>query len=422
MLAGPAGWNESTRRPTSPRSMVACTCSASSSATTSRRFSLVRRCSASRASGGLRAAGARGHGPGRAVVTSRGTSTAEVAGDAARPRRSAGRRRDRRRQSRSCSTIGPLAGRLSSAGRARAADVHLGANRRRRPRPSTRKHRREALHVGVNLLWLVPGVVGGSEEYTTRLLTARLEDPPDDTDLTLFVLRPFVDAYPDLVAAFPTVICPLSGTVEGDPHCGRSNVAGRAGSPPRRRPDASRRRNDPAAASNAIDADDPRPPTSAATGNFSRTKQAYLRWRLPASARKSRLVVTLTEFTLGTIVEAPRCACRARRDRRPRLHECTRRGTGRRSANDVPTSTGPFFLYPAITYPHKNHWVLLDALAQVVTIPSRRAARADASARADGDGTSKSSRRRSASSETVSAARSHRPRRPRLAVLRMPWR
>ena len=36
------------------------------------------------------------------------------------------------------------------------------------------------LRVGVNLLWLVPGVVGGSEEYTTRLLRGLAADPPDD--------------------------------------------------------------------------------------------------------------------------------------------------------------------------------------------------------------------------------------------------
>ena len=43
------------------------------------------------------------------------------------------------------------------------------------------------LRVGVNLLWLVPGVVGGSEEYSVRLLRAVAEHRPDDLDLVLFV-------------------------------------------------------------------------------------------------------------------------------------------------------------------------------------------------------------------------------------------
>ena len=66
-------------------------------------------------------------------------------------------------------------------------------------------------HVGVNLLWLVPGVVGGSEEYTTRLLAGLAEHPAPDLHLTLFVLEPFVAAHPDLVAAYPTVTLRLDG-------------------------------------------------------------------------------------------------------------------------------------------------------------------------------------------------------------------
>ena len=36
-----------------------------------------------------------------------------------------------------------------------------------------------ARRVGVNLLWLVPGVVGGSEEYTIRALLGLAEQAPD---------------------------------------------------------------------------------------------------------------------------------------------------------------------------------------------------------------------------------------------------
>ena len=55
--------------------------------------------------------------------------------------------------------------------------------------------------VGVNLLWLVPGVVGGSEEYTVGLLTALAESAPPDVELTLFVNDDLAAAHPDLVAA-----------------------------------------------------------------------------------------------------------------------------------------------------------------------------------------------------------------------------
>ena len=36
---------------------------------------------------------------------------------------------------------------------------------------------RPSLRVGVNLLWLLPGVVGGSEDYAVGLLTALADTP-----------------------------------------------------------------------------------------------------------------------------------------------------------------------------------------------------------------------------------------------------
>ena len=51
----------------------------------------------------------------------------------------------------------------------------------------------EVHRVGVNLLWLVPGVVGGSEEYTVRTLDGVLDVAPSDIEVVLFALRPFMD-------------------------------------------------------------------------------------------------------------------------------------------------------------------------------------------------------------------------------------
>lgn len=214
------------------------------------------------------------------------------------------------------------------------------------------------------MLWLVPGVVGGSEEYTTRLLAARLEHPPDDIDLTLFVLRPFVDAYPELVAAYPTVVCPISGSSKAIRIAAEATWL--AVQARRRGVDLMHHaggtipllRSKPS----MLTIHDLQP--LLLPDNFSRAKQAYLRWRLPASARKSRLVATLTEYTMGTIVK--------------RLHVPAERveivSPGYTSAlaeepeghpQEAYDITGPFFLYPAITYPHKNHELLLRAFAAV---------------------------------------------------------
>ena len=69
-----------------------------------------------------------------------------------------------------------------------------------------------AVRVGANLMWLVPGVVGGSEEYSVRLLEAFARHRPDDLELVLFANRGLPPAHPGLVAAYPTVIAPGPGT------------------------------------------------------------------------------------------------------------------------------------------------------------------------------------------------------------------
>jgi alpha-1,3-rhamnosyl/mannosyltransferase len=224
----------------------------------------------------------------------------------------------------------------------------------------------DRLRVGVNLLWLVPGVVGGSEEYTTRLLAGLADDDPDDLDLTLFVLRPFVDAYPEIVERFRTKVLPLSG---------RSKVVRvvaeatwLAWHSRRHRIDVMHHaggtiplfRTSPS----MLTIHDLQP--LVLPDNFSGLKQRYLRWRLGPSARRSIVIATLTEYTLRTIVEQ----LRVRHDR------VTIVAPGYTSAlveepegdpRDVYDIDGPFFLFPAITYPHKNHQVLLDAFARVVS-------------------------------------------------------
>src|SRR5688572_16582908 len=58
--------------------------------------------------------------------------------------------------------------------------------------------------VGVNLLYLVPGVVGGSEDYTVRVLRSVVAHRDDDLDFVLFARESFAVAYPDIAAAFET--------------------------------------------------------------------------------------------------------------------------------------------------------------------------------------------------------------------------
>lgn len=63
--------------------------------------------------------------------------------------------------------------------------------------------------VGVNLCWLVPGVVGGSEQATVRTLEAVRRRSPRNFEMVLFASRSFTREYPALAAAFETHALPL---------------------------------------------------------------------------------------------------------------------------------------------------------------------------------------------------------------------
>jgi alpha-1,3-rhamnosyl/mannosyltransferase len=219
--------------------------------------------------------------------------------------------------------------------------------------------------VGVNLLWLVPGVVGGSEEYTTRLLSGVAEVAPDDIELVLFAPRSFADAYPDLAHEFETVVAPRDAASKpvriGLESSWLALHARRAGLdlvhhaggtiPPVRFTPA------------VVTIHDLQPLLLPA--NFHPIKQAYLRWRLPASAKASRLVITLTEHARRSVVERLGIAA----SRVVVVPPGFTLALNEAAESDPATAyriEGPFFLFPAITYPHKNHLTLVRAFAKVV--------------------------------------------------------
>ena len=64
--------------------------------------------------------------------------------------------------------------------------------------------------IAVNLLWCVPGDVGGSEEYLVRQLLGLAEAEPRLRP-TLYVVEGFVDAHRALTEQFPTVVATFDG-------------------------------------------------------------------------------------------------------------------------------------------------------------------------------------------------------------------
>ncbi len=61
--------------------------------------------------------------------------------------------------------------------------------------------------VVVNLLWCVPGQVGGSEEYLVRQLLGLAEQPERRWNPTAAVARGFKAAHPELVGVASIVLC-----------------------------------------------------------------------------------------------------------------------------------------------------------------------------------------------------------------------
>ncbi|MBX3285551.1 MAG: glycosyltransferase family 4 protein [Actinobacteria bacterium] len=223
--------------------------------------------------------------------------------------------------------------------------------------------------IGVNLLWLVPGVVGGSEEYTTRLLRALAEQAPPDLHLTLFALASFADAHPDLVASYPTVTAHLDGRNKAERVAAEATWLAR---------EAGRRRIEVLHHAGGVI------PPGPAVGripavltvhdlqpllmpeNFSAVKRRWLHTMLPRSARRARTVLTPSAPTSASVADV--------------LHVPTDRI---RTVPHGVVSPGPVpagrllevrqryrlgrlvVLYPAITYPHKDHLTLVRAFARI---------------------------------------------------------
>lgn len=220
----------------------------------------------------------------------------------------------------------------------------------------------------VNLMWLVPGVVGGSEESVTDALRAVIDSAPDDLALELAVLEPFAAAHPDLAAAVPLHVAPLDGSDKVRRVLAEQTWLARLTR--RRTPDLVHHAGGTvpfvAPAPSMLTIQDLQPLDLPA--NFSLVKRIYLRGMSGRSARAARVVGVPSEFTRSRVVEL----LRVPEDRvrvvpwSPRTPPPT---TSPRPTAASPVQSGvpegPFLLYPAITYPHKNHLTLLEAFARL---------------------------------------------------------
>lgn len=217
--------------------------------------------------------------------------------------------------------------------------------------------------IGINLLWLVPGSVGGSEESTVASLLALRDLDAPDLEIRLFALAAFADAHPDVVAAFPTqtwgrsersrprrIVAESTWLARRTTGLDLVHHAGGTVPPVRRAPCV-------------LTVHDLQPLERSATHGL--LKRSFLRVAIPRSVRAARVVITPSEFVRRSVISTL--------DTDPAKVVTVPHGINLPAAVSARSELearygidGPVVLYPAITYPHKNHLMLLEAFAAVI--------------------------------------------------------
>jgi glycosyltransferase involved in cell wall biosynthesis len=220
------------------------------------------------------------------------------------------------------------------------------------------------MKVGCNLLWLVPGAVGGSETAIVSLLREIGAHQPDDIEVSLYALDAFAAAYPDLVQRFPTRPVPLTGRLK--PLRVAAENTWLAGQAHRDGLDLVHHMNAVLPllrrTPGVVTVHDLQP--FDVPQNFHPVKRAYVQRSVPRSVRKARVVLTPSEFVRRGIVDRFGVA--------PDRVRVTVWGVDPPSTEvavgQVQARYGlprRWFVYPAVTWPHKNHELLIRAFATV---------------------------------------------------------
>ena len=217
--------------------------------------------------------------------------------------------------------------------------------------------------IAVNMLWCVPGAVGGSEQYLVRQLLGLREASDDEFSLDVYAPRNFSRAHPEL-AQVATIHESTSdervrprrvwheATWLASRARGAAVVHHGGGTVPPRSPQ----------------------PTVLTIHDlqylvypqyFSRTKLRYLTMRLPASVRRAHHIVVPSAYVQRTVVE--RLAVPLDRVSVVRHGIEPSLGANRTPERELRDRFGltadHVLVFPAVTHPHKNHRFLLDVLA-----------------------------------------------------------
>ena len=239
--------------------------------------------------------------------------------------------------------------------------------------------------VGVNLLWCVPGAVGGSEEYLVRQMIGLGEGPDRPWSTALYVLADFAAKYPQLGEHPAMRVAPFAGQRRARRIVGESTWLRKSG--------ATSALIHHGGGTAPIGARKPYVLTvhdlqyKTFPHYFSRAKRAYLDAMIPRSARGAAAVTVPSEYVRGTVIDAygidaDRVHVVPHGFEPDLLHVKTDEAELR---SRLGLGNGPVLFYPAMTAPHKNHRFLLQLMAEHWRDPDLRLVLAGSAGGAEAD-------------------------------------
>ena len=213
------------------------------------------------------------------------------------------------------------------------------------------------MHVGLNLVYLVPGETGGMEVYARELIPALVAEGDGDVRFTAFVCREAAAAegpWHDI----PSVTVPVRSANRADWVRGEQALLPRL------------------AAAWGVDLVHSLASTAPGWGRFRRVttihdlhyrtvpeahfglRAAGMRLLVPLAARRSHRIIAVSRATRDDVVEYLRVSP----DRVDVVHQGLGRGS-RAAPREIDTGGRPLLLTAAAKRPHKNLLALLEALA-----------------------------------------------------------
>ncbi|MCE9623788.1 MAG: glycosyltransferase family 4 protein [Actinomycetia bacterium] len=224
----------------------------------------------------------------------------------------------------------------------------------------------------VNLLWCVPGKVGGSEEYLVRQLLGLAEQPEQRWTLSAAVARGLPAAHPEL-AGVARLVEPSF-----DSRSRVRRILGEATWLKRASADAALVHHGGGTA--PLRAQRPYVLTvhdlqfRTYPHYFSRAKRAYLSAAIPRSVSGAAVVTVPSAYVRDSVIRAynaePERVLVVPHGIEPTLVDDVTPADELRDRFGL--GEGPIIVYPAVTHPHKNHRFLLTLLRERWTDPDLR--------------------------------------------------